>query len=293
MIENERDFVLDGNAAAGALREVFAAGRDGRAYSMRRMRLGRSRGFSALLCSSDGSRVKVQQLRGHPPEGGPHAAWPLAGNEGARAASEVASGHEGREDASAGRIDGLRQIASFHSLRRLKRLSSGSYRIDWRTGLFNPRARRHPLQPGWKPVGQLGRNADPSCASTDGGYRIDCEQALSPRTPSLRLVGSARRTDDALACRRLSQRPLRGQCAGRPISVGGLQTRKDRPAWFGIARAGTAIAACRRRSTLLGRAIEGSDAVASCRSHAAGDRALLPSSDIIREAIDEVVKGLI
>ena len=55
---------------------------DDRAYSMRRMRLSRSRGFSALLCSSDGSRAEVHQLCGHPPEGSPHAAWPLAGDEG-------------------------------------------------------------------------------------------------------------------------------------------------------------------------------------------------------------------
>ena len=82
MTENDLDFVLDGNAAAGALREVFAADMTSRPYSMRRMRLGRSRGFSALLCSSDGSRAEVHQLCGHPPEGGQHAAWSLAGDEG-------------------------------------------------------------------------------------------------------------------------------------------------------------------------------------------------------------------
>ena len=82
MTENDLDFVLDGNAAAGALREVFAADVTSRPYSMRRMRLGRSGGFSALLCGPDGSRAEVQQLCGHPSEGGPHAAWSLAGNEG-------------------------------------------------------------------------------------------------------------------------------------------------------------------------------------------------------------------
>ena len=49
MTENDLDFVLDGNAAAGALREIFAAEMTTARYSMRCMRLSRRRGFSALL----------------------------------------------------------------------------------------------------------------------------------------------------------------------------------------------------------------------------------------------------
>ena len=97
MTENDLDFVLDGNAAAGALREVFAA--DVTSAHIQCDACGRSeRWVPALLCGPDGSCAEVQQLRGHPSEGGPHAAWPLAGNEG-RAPPQSAQ-LEGR-DASA------------------------------------------------------------------------------------------------------------------------------------------------------------------------------------------------
>ena len=82
MAENDLDFVLDGNAAAGALREVFAADVTTAHIQCDACGSARSGGFSALLCSPDGSRAEVQQLCGHRPSGGPHAAWPLAGNDG-------------------------------------------------------------------------------------------------------------------------------------------------------------------------------------------------------------------
>ena len=59
MTECDLDFVLDGNAAAGALREVFVADMTTAHVQMRRMRLRQSLGYSALLCSSDGSGAEV------------------------------------------------------------------------------------------------------------------------------------------------------------------------------------------------------------------------------------------
>ena len=76
MTENVSDLVLDGNAAAGLLQEIFIA--DNRTNSMRGMRLYRRRRLFASICGSNGRSFKVQQLRWHSVEGGPYTAWSLA-----------------------------------------------------------------------------------------------------------------------------------------------------------------------------------------------------------------------
>ena len=82
MTENDLDFVLDGNAAAGALREVFAA--DVTTAYIQCDACGSVGAVGSLhyYAAPMGVCAEVQQLCGHPSEGGPHAAWPLAGNEG-------------------------------------------------------------------------------------------------------------------------------------------------------------------------------------------------------------------
>ena len=60
MTENDLDSVLDGNAAAGALREIFVADVTTAHIQCDACgSVGSSRGFSALLCSSDGGGAKV------------------------------------------------------------------------------------------------------------------------------------------------------------------------------------------------------------------------------------------
>ena len=88
MADNDFDGVLDGNAAAGALREVFAPDVTTAQIRMRHMRLGGSGGRLALLCGADGRRSAVHELHDHRPQGGPDATWPMAGNEG-RALHEI------------------------------------------------------------------------------------------------------------------------------------------------------------------------------------------------------------
>ena len=78
MTENVSDLVLDGNAAAGLLQEIFVPGYNDRTTSMRGMRLYRRRRLFASICGSNGRSFKVQQLRWHSDEGGPYTAWSLA-----------------------------------------------------------------------------------------------------------------------------------------------------------------------------------------------------------------------
>ena len=82
MIENDLDFALDGNAAAGALREVFAAdvttahiqcdacGSVGAVGSLRYY----AAPMGVVLRCSNCAAILLRAVQ--------HAAWPLAGNEG-------------------------------------------------------------------------------------------------------------------------------------------------------------------------------------------------------------------
>jgi hypothetical protein len=78
MTEDGSDLVLDGNAAAGLLQEIFvleittAQIRCGACGSYRSYRL-----FTSV-CGANGSSSKVYPLRWHSYEGGPYTARPLA-----------------------------------------------------------------------------------------------------------------------------------------------------------------------------------------------------------------------
>ena len=86
MTENDLDFVLDGNAAAGAprLREVFAADVTTAHIQCDACGSVGALEFSALLCRARWEVVLRCSNCARPSllRGGPHAAWPLAGNEG-------------------------------------------------------------------------------------------------------------------------------------------------------------------------------------------------------------------
>jgi len=80
MTENDLDFVLDGNAAAGALREVFAADVTTAYIQCDECGLVGAVGSLHYYAAPMGVVLRCSNC-GHPPEGGPHATWPLAGNE--------------------------------------------------------------------------------------------------------------------------------------------------------------------------------------------------------------------
>ena len=142
MAENDLDFVLDGNAAAGALREVFAA--DVTTAHIQCDACGSVGAVGSLryYAAPMGVVLRCSQLCGHRPSGGPHAAWPLAGNDG-RALPQSCSGLRGER----GRKRRSTKARCIASTRLTSKVPDPRRVSDQRLGLCVPAAVPRPL---WK-----------------------------------------------------------------------------------------------------------------------------------------------
>ena len=78
MTENGSHLVLDGNAAAGLLQEIFVLEITTAQIQCEACGSTRCSRLFASICGSNGSSSKLYPLRWHSHEGGPYTAWSLA-----------------------------------------------------------------------------------------------------------------------------------------------------------------------------------------------------------------------